>query len=133
MAAAAWLLGMPSGDKILNLSHPLLLVAADFDVYAPMEWASFVWQSAPNSALVVRHGDDHTSFSLIRQPATAITRDYLKTGILPKVSIGPLVSVYSPGMQPSNALDPYKVATGALAGDQDSGSAGNITVETFLP
>lgn len=113
-------LGWPfksAGDKILNLSHPLLLVAADFKVYAPVEWASFVWQSAPNSALVVRHGDDHTSFSLVEQPATAIMRDYLRTGILPKASIGSLVSVYSPGMQPPNALDLYKVATGALAGD----------------
>ncbi len=120
-------------DEPLSISHPILLVAADFDAYAPMEWANFAWQTAPNSAFVVRHGDDHTSFSLVDQPATAIMKDFLRTGILPNASIGPLVSVYSPDMPQPAILDPYNVTTGALAGDQDSGSAGNISVGTWLP
>ena len=111
----------------------MLLVTADFDPYAPFEWATFAWQSAPNLALVVRHGDDHTSFSLVLQPVGPILRDFLKTGKLPKASIGELLSVYTPGMKAPEAADPYNVATGAQAGDQDSGNAGNITVGTFLP
>jgi hypothetical protein len=111
----------------------MLLVAADFDVYAPMEWANFVWQSAANSAFVVRHGDDHASFSLVGQPARTIMGEFLRTGVLPNASTGPIVSVYSPGSQQPKIQDPCNVTTGTLAGDQDSGSAGNITARTFLP
>jgi hypothetical protein len=29
----------------------------------PTEWATFAWESASKSALLVRHGDDHTTFN----------------------------------------------------------------------
>jgi hypothetical protein len=129
-------LGWPfksSVDKPLTINHPMLLVTADFDPLAPMEWATFAWETAANSALVIRHGDDHTSFSLADQPATLLMHEFLKTGILPATSNGTLVSVYAPGSAQPKFENPYEVPTGALAGDLDSGSAGNITVGTFLP
>jgi hypothetical protein len=47
----------------LKLEAAMLLVTADFDVSTPIEKALFTWHQANNSALVVRHGDDHTSFN----------------------------------------------------------------------
>ena len=43
-----------------------------------------VWESAANSALAVRHGDDHPSFSLVNNPAIVITREFSKTSVLPR-------------------------------------------------
>jgi len=92
-----------------------------------------VWESAANSALAVRHGDDHPSFSLVNNPAIVIMREFSKTGVLPAARNDSRVSVYTPRMQMPKTLGSYKMATGALVGDQDSGSEANITGGTFLP
>lgn len=31
------------------------------DASAPTEWARLIWEQNPDSALVIRHGDDHVS------------------------------------------------------------------------
>lgn len=111
---------------------------------APTEWATFTWSQAKNSALVVRHGDDHVSFPrklstpyvffqalqpsfiVVDQPSTKITMDFLNSGVLPGAQESKLVSVYTAGMTRKPISDPYQVQTGAVAGDVDSG---NFTVE----
>jgi hypothetical protein len=40
--------------------HPLQL--SDSDPSAPTDWARLVWAQNPDSALAIRHGDDHVSF-----------------------------------------------------------------------
>ncbi|OTA54443.1 hypothetical protein K449DRAFT_401014 [Hypoxylon sp. EC38] len=98
--------------------HKMLLVTADFDATAPTEWTSYIWErQARKSALVVRHGDGHVSFQLPDQQSSLITKEFLRTGVLPKPRNETLVSVYSPCMHRAPIPDPYKVQTGAAAGD----------------
>lgn len=60
--------------------------------------------------------------------------EYLNTGILPTSRQDEFVSVYHHPQKRRPISDPYKVPTGALAGDIDSGADGNITVPAqFLP
>ncbi|KAE8449055.1 hypothetical protein EG329_008643 [Mollisiaceae sp. DMI_Dod_QoI] len=138
LACSAW--PYPVAASIpLPIDKEMLLVTADFDARqvsltisldilrsAPTEWTTFGWEQAPNSALVVRHGDDHVSFLLPDQPSTKITKAFLNTGILPGAQDSELVTVYTPGMKRGPISDPYQVPTGALAGDVDSG---DVTVE----
>lgn len=49
--------------KQLSVKAPMLFITADFDASTPTEWATFAWKNSSNSALVVRHGDDHTTFN----------------------------------------------------------------------
>ena len=127
----------------------MLLVTADFDVGTPTEKATFMWKTQLNhSALVVRHGDDHTSFNckplVIRlscnflapfeddlssitdipcaptvptAPSTLITKEFLRTGILPTKRNTTLVTVYEPHAKRAPIPDPYDVPTGLVAGD----------------
>lgn len=66
---------------------------------------------------MVRHGDDHTTFNLPYSPATAIEKEFLRTGVLPKVSQGRWVDVYHPGMKRRPIPSAYEVPTGFEAGD----------------
>ncbi|KAF4637604.1 hypothetical protein G7Y89_g477 [Cudoniella acicularis] len=89
LMCSAWPFPVPSSQP-LAVNNKMLLVTADFDASAPTEWTTFAWEQAPNSALVVRHGDDHVSFLLVDQPSTKITKAFLNTGILPMAQeIGP--------------------------------------------
>jgi len=111
----------------------MLIVTADFDASAPTEWATDIFENqARNSVLVVRHGDDHTSFSLTDQPSTAMTVHFLRTGQLPCLedNVKGRVSVYTPGMRRPAISDPYSVATGEVAGDVNTG---NLTEAVILP
>src|ERR1700761_994536 len=100
----------------------------------PTEWATVAWKSAHNSALVVRHGDDHTTFNranassslcfavnlsktVPKSPATWIEKEFLRTGILPPVYNGTEVTVYHAGMCRAPIPNPYDVPTGIVAGD----------------
>jgi hypothetical protein len=47
---------------------------------------------------------------------------FLRDGTLPKAQDTPQVTVYTPGMTRKPVSDPYKVPTGAEAGDVDSGA-----------
>ncbi|KAE9363001.1 hypothetical protein N431DRAFT_550765 [Stipitochalara longipes BDJ] len=125
LMCSAWPFETPKSEP-LNLNEKMLLVTADFDNQAATEWGTFTWSQAKNSALVIRHGDDHVSFPLVNQPSTKITMDFLNSGILPSALESELVSVYTPGMTRKPISDPYQVPTGAIAGDVDSG---NVTVE----
>jgi hypothetical protein len=107
----------------------MLLITSDFDGEAPTEWAEAMWEQSPNSVLVVRHGDDHTTFSLVDQPATAIMNEFLRTGVLPAARSDDRVSVYTPGMKRGPIPDPYSPPTGEVAGD----ISGNLTEWEILP
>jgi hypothetical protein len=108
----------------------MLLVTSDFDGSAPTEWADLMWEQSPKSVLVVRHGDDHTTFSLVDQPAKIIEDEFLRTGVLPAARSDDRVSVYTPGMKRAPIPDPYSVPTGEVAGDVNSG---NLTEAVILP
>ena len=130
----------------LTLESPMLLVTADFDVSTPIEKALYTWNQARNSALIVRHGDDHTSFNckypcfliyavawldiltiaVPTTPSTAITKEFLRTGVLPKARNETLVTVYEPGMKFGLIADPYDVPTGYQAGDCPEDSECNL-------
>ncbi|KAI0096815.1 hypothetical protein F4776DRAFT_677065 [Hypoxylon sp. NC0597] len=117
LACSGWPFTEATETNELN-PHKMLLVTADFDATAPTEWTSYIWEKqARKSALVVRHGDGHVSFQLPNQPSSMITKDFLRTGVLPKPRNETLVSVYSPCMHRAPIPDPYKVQTGAAAGD----------------
>ncbi|KAJ7908981.1 hypothetical protein B0H13DRAFT_2494561 [Mycena leptocephala] len=63
----------------------LMWMTSDFDLNLPTELTTFAWQQAPESTLVIRHGDDHTSI-LIDRPAAAagdVARNFLRTGVMP--------------------------------------------------
>jgi hypothetical protein len=61
-------------------------------------------------------------------------KDYLSTGVLPPSQHNELTSVYYHPEKRHPISDPYKVPTGALGGDINSGSDGNVTVPAaFLP
>ncbi|KAI0835936.1 hypothetical protein F5Y06DRAFT_114052 [Hypoxylon sp. FL0890] len=139
LACSGWPFPEAPETNELNL-HKMLLVTADFDATAPTEWTSYIWEEqARKSALVVRHGDGHVSFQreLFRprldvarqslnpflvpnQPSSLITKEFLRTGVLPKPRNETLVSVYSPGMHRALIPDPYQVQTGVAAGDVES-------------
>ncbi|KAF4628966.1 hypothetical protein G7Y89_g9180 [Cudoniella acicularis] len=124
LMCSAWPFPVPSSQP-LPTDKEMLLITADFDADSPTEWTTYAWEQVPNSALVVRHGDDHVSFLLPDQPSTKITKAFLNTGVLPVAQESEFVSVYTPGMERRPIPDPYSVPTGALAGDVDSG---NVTV-----
>lgn len=105
--------------QTLSFPKPMLFVTADFDASTPTEWATFGWEHAAKSksALVVRHGDDHTTFNLPGSAATGIETAFLRTGLLPHVARGAEVDVYHAGMERRAVPDPYTVRTGLVAGD----------------
>ena len=108
----------------------MLLVTSDFVGSAPTEWADLMWEQSAKSVLVVRHGDDHTTFSLVDQPAKIIEDEFLRTGVLPAARSDDRVSVYTPGMKRGPIPDPYSVPTGEVVGDVNSG---NLTEAVILP
>ncbi|KAF2494345.1 alpha/beta-hydrolase [Lophium mytilinum] len=116
MYCAAWPYAV-APLKPLHLKAPMLFVTADFDASTPTEWATVAWKEADHSALLVRHGDDHTTFNLPASLATRIEKEFLRTGVLPRVQNGTEVTVYHPGMCRAPIPDPYDVPIGFVAGD----------------
>lgn len=55
------------------------------------------------------------------QPSNEVTKEYLRTGVLPVAREGKLFSVYRSGTKLPPVKDPYQVVTGAVAGDIGSG------------
>ena len=108
----------------------MLIVTSDFDGGLPTEWSEAAWAQARNSVLVVRHEDAHTTFSLSDQPSTAMMKEFLSNGKLPKAISNSSVTVYTPGMKRTPILDPYSVPTGEVAGDVN---CGNLTEAAILP
>ena len=130
----------------------MLLVTSDFDLRytsrrprlfrpahrqtfsTPTEATDIQWQQAPNSALVVRHGDGHGTFFrayldchqqergsceliLVPGPARSAEIEFLKTGVLPHPADQQFVTIYAPGSVRGPVADPYNVPTGPDAGD----------------
>ncbi|KDQ19582.1 hypothetical protein BOTBODRAFT_170657 [Botryobasidium botryosum FD-172 SS1] len=109
------------GDSQISLPTdiPMLLVTSDFDLNTPTESATFQWTQAPNSALVVRHGDNHGTFT-VDGPAYSAEMEFLATGELPSAIDETLVTIYTPGMQRGQIADPYTAPIGPPAGDTGS-------------
>ncbi|KAK4700896.1 hypothetical protein P7C70_g5348, partial [Phenoliferia sp. Uapishka_3] len=87
---------------------------------ADVEWATDSFYNTPNSYLVVRHGDVHTSFGFIDVPASAardIGISYLANGTLPPAQNSSEVAVYTPGTKRAPIADPYSAPQGIAAGD----------------
>ncbi|KAF7350563.1 hypothetical protein MSAN_01616000 [Mycena sanguinolenta] len=100
----------------------IMWMTSDFDLNVPTELATFAWQQAPSSTLVIRHGDDHSSI-LIPPPAAAagdLARNFLRTGVMPKPSSDVAVTVIGPGGTRGPVPGAYDVPTGAIAGDLSS-------------
>ncbi|KAF7976223.1 hypothetical protein HWV62_7242 [Athelia sp. TMB] len=107
----------PNGsNKPLHLNSSLLLVTADFDYDCPTESSTFEFKQAPNSTLIVRHGDDHVTFQ-VPGPARSAEIEFLKTGILPKAANEEFMTIYPPGHARGPVANPYTVLTGIEAGD----------------
>ncbi|KAF7350565.1 hypothetical protein MSAN_01616300 [Mycena sanguinolenta] len=113
----------PSIARItLPTDLPLMWMTSDFDLNLPTELTAFAWQQAPNSTLVIRHGDDHTSLPLPPPAAAAgdLARSFLRTGIMPGPSSDVNVTVIGPGGTRGPLPGVYDVPTGAAAGDMSS-------------
>lgn len=119
LACSGWPFKNPPSPT-LPTKLPLVWLTADFDFDAPTEWASFGWKQAPNSVLVVRHGDDHVSFIRLDQPATKLAVEYVRTGVLPTPVDEELVTIYPAHHGRHRTIsDPYCVPVGSIAGDVD--------------
>ncbi|KAJ7599803.1 hypothetical protein C8J56DRAFT_908924 [Mycena floridula] len=103
-------------NEPLPVNASMVLVTSDFDYNTPTESATFEWSQAPNSVLVVRHGDDHGSFD-IPGPARSAFIEFLATGNLPSATNETFVTIYEPGSQRDPIPDPYSVPVGPDAGD----------------
>ncbi|KAJ7631585.1 hypothetical protein DFH06DRAFT_698107 [Mycena polygramma] len=103
---------------------PIMWMTSDFDLNLPTELTTFAWQQAPNSTLVIRHGDDHTS--LYNTPPAAVAGDlartFLRTGVMPSPQSNAQVTVLGPEAAGVRGPVPgaYDVPTGAVAGDESS-------------
>ncbi|KAJ7167096.1 Alpha/Beta hydrolase protein [Mycena filopes] len=127
LMCSAWPNQVPE-PATLPLDLPLLWVTADFDLNLPTELTTFAFQQAPNSTLVIRHGDDHTSILASPGPATRaqeIAKDFIRTGVIPAAQSDAEITVVGPGGIRGPLPGAYDVATGAVAGDTSS-------VETIL-
>ncbi|KAJ6540359.1 hypothetical protein B0H19DRAFT_959657 [Mycena capillaripes] len=100
----------------------LMWVTSDFDPHLATEFATFAWEQAPNSTLVIRHGDDHTTFAIPPPGAAAgdVERNFLRTGVMPKPSSNAEVTIIGPGGTRGPVSGAYDVPTGAVAGDMSS-------------
>ncbi|KAJ7684238.1 Alpha/Beta hydrolase protein [Mycena polygramma] len=108
---------------------PIMWVTSDFDLNLPTELTTFAFEQAPNSTLVVRHGDDHVSIDLPNVASHPIEIDFIRTGVFPAARDDALVTVIPPGDKRGAVADPYKVAVGAVAGDMSTIE----TVQDFTP
>ncbi|KAJ7105903.1 alpha/beta-hydrolase [Mycena epipterygia] len=121
LMCTAWPFDVPDAAT-LPTELPLMWITADFDLNLPTELTTFAWEQAPNSTLVIRHGDDHTSIFLDppANVAQGIAQDFLRTGIMPPASADERITVISPGGTRGPIPGAYDVPTGAIAGDTSS-------------
>ncbi|KAJ7871043.1 hypothetical protein B0H13DRAFT_2350109 [Mycena leptocephala] len=121
LMCAAWPFPVPERTT-LPTQLPIMWITSDFDLNLPTELTDFALEHAPNSTLVVRHGDDHTSILLAPPAALAnsIAMDFIRTGVMPNASSNAQVTVISPGGTRGPLPGAYDVPTGAIAGDLSS-------------
>ncbi|KAJ7334923.1 Alpha/Beta hydrolase protein [Mycena albidolilacea] len=125
---SAWPFDAPAPAP-LPTQLPIMWVTSDFDLNLPTELSTFAFEQAPNSTLVIRHGDDHVSIELPATAAHSLEIDFIRTGIFPAARDDALVTVIPPGGKRGALADPYKVAVGAVAGDMSAIG----TVQDFAP
>ncbi|KAJ6594910.1 hypothetical protein B0H19DRAFT_1009913 [Mycena capillaripes] len=131
LQCSVWPFSVPERTT-LPTDLKLMWMTSDFDLNLPTELTTFAWQQAPNSTLVIRHGDDHTSI-LIPPPAAAagdVARDFLRTGLMPGAREDDQVTVIVPGGTRGPVPGAYDVPTGAVAGD--TSVVENITTSSTL-
>ncbi|KIM77254.1 hypothetical protein PILCRDRAFT_12233 [Piloderma croceum F 1598] len=92
----------------LYVDIPMTLVTSDFDYNTPTESATSEWKQAPNSVLVVRHGDDHGTYN-VPGPARSAFIDFLVTGELPRAVNQTFATIYEPRSKRDPVPDPYAV------------------------
>ncbi|KAJ7860601.1 hypothetical protein B0H14DRAFT_2506294 [Mycena olivaceomarginata] len=100
----------------------IMWVTSDFDLALPTEMTTFAWEQAPKSTLVIRHGDDHTSFWVPPPGDTAgdVARSFLRTGVMPSPRSDAAVTIIGPGEKRGPLPGAYNVPIGAVAGDMSS-------------
>ncbi|KAJ7861705.1 hypothetical protein B0H14DRAFT_3445177 [Mycena olivaceomarginata] len=101
----------------------LMWMTSDFDLNLATELTTFAWQQAPESTLVIRHGDDHASLYIPPGPAALagdIAQKFLHTGVMPGPRSDAQVTILAPGSTRGPILGAYDVPTGAFAGDVSS-------------
>ncbi|KAF7362951.1 hypothetical protein MVEN_00646400 [Mycena venus] len=114
-----------SAPKSVTLPTKLKLMwmTSDFDLNLATELTTFAWQQAPESTLVIRHGDDHTSLPIPPGPAALagdIARNFLRTGVMPGLRSDAQLTILGPGSTRGSIPGAYDVPTGAVAGDVSS-------------
>ncbi|KAK7036061.1 Alpha/Beta hydrolase protein [Favolaschia claudopus] len=116
---SAWPFAAPA-PSVLPIQQPIMWVTADFDLNTPTELATFAFEQAPNSTLVVRHGDDHVSIDLPNVATHQLQIDFLRTGVFPTTRNDAQVTVITPGGKRGVISDPYQVPLGTVAGDMST-------------
>ncbi|KAJ7628778.1 hypothetical protein FB45DRAFT_1059477 [Roridomyces roridus] len=119
LMCTAWPFEVPAQTPVTS-SKEILWMTSDFDLNLPTELTTFAWQQTPNSTLLVRAGDGHTSIDLTGPAgsAAALSRNFLRTGSMPSPQDNTqVVTVIPPGGTRPPVPDPYDVPTGAVAGD----------------
>ncbi|KAF8134130.1 hypothetical protein K438DRAFT_1997841 [Mycena galopus ATCC 62051] len=133
LMCAAWPFKVPE-QTIVNTTKEILWVTSDYDLNLPTELTTFAWQQTPNSTLLIRAGDDHTSINLdlmgVAGTAANLARGFLATGIMPAAQNTSQITVIPPGGTRGPVPDPYDMATGAAAGD--SSVIENITTKGIV-
>ncbi|KAI0466534.1 hypothetical protein F4859DRAFT_518993 [Xylaria cf. heliscus] len=93
------------------ISKPTILMAADFDFDAPIEWTLFDLDQLDLdlTSFVVRHGDGHTSFTIPNEPFSTIGKNFLRSGKRPSPQNTPLYRIFSGSSIDYEFPDPYDV------------------------
>ncbi|KAI1737678.1 hypothetical protein F4680DRAFT_467959 [Xylaria scruposa] len=93
------------------IAKPTVLMAADFDFDAPIEWSLFDLTQLDLDlvSFVVRHGDGHTSFAIPNEPFGTIGKMFLRSGGRPPLESTPLYETFSGSNINYDFPDPYDV------------------------
>ncbi|KAF7295808.1 hypothetical protein HMN09_01123700 [Mycena chlorophos] len=119
LMCGAWPYTVPN-QTIFETELPLLLITSDFDLNCPSELTTVQFGRSPNSTLIVRHGDDHTSLFLTDLPTHPLQMDFLADGAVPPVQSNVNLTVYPSGTTRAAIPNPYSVPLGILAGDSSA-------------
>ncbi|KAI1346989.1 hypothetical protein F5Y01DRAFT_319158 [Xylaria sp. FL0043] len=92
-------------------AKPTVLMAADFDSDAPIEWSLFDLTQLDLDlvSFVVRHGDGHTSFAIPNEPFGMIGKEFLQSGKRPSPARTQLYRIFAGNNVDYNFPDPYSV------------------------
>ncbi|KAJ7142072.1 Alpha/Beta hydrolase protein [Mycena crocata] len=115
----AWEFNSPD-PAVLPTDLPIMWVTSDFDLNLPTELTTFAFQHAPNSTMVIRHGDTHVSIELPTVASHSLEIDFIKMGVFPAARDDASVTVIPPGGVRGAVSDPYQVPLGVVAGDTSS-------------